>query len=116
VPSSGGSTQKKIAIGVGVLGVVGVGLGTVFGLSAISKNGDSNADGRCVGNVCDDRGLDLRDSARTSGSLSTVAFIAGGACLAGAAVLWFTAPAGARVQASPTAQNGGAGVALRTTF
>lgn len=61
------------------VGVAGLGLGTAFGLMAIDQNNQSfqycsDADP----NLCNDTGIDLRNSALTSGNVSTVAFIAGG--------------------------------------
>ncbi|MGD0530034.1 MAG: hypothetical protein ABSE49_33170, partial [Polyangiaceae bacterium] len=44
-------------------------------------------------------GIDLRNEAFSAGTVSTVAFLAGGAALAGAAVLYLTAP---RAKSAPT--------------
>lgn len=79
------STQKTIAVAVGVVGVVGVAVGGIFGLKTMGSG--CNDDG--VGNNCTRAD---RDSASSDGSLSTIGLIAGGALLAGAAVLYFTAP------------------------
>ena len=86
-----GRTQRLIAYGLGGLGVVGVAVGTAFGLTAISKNDESNAKG-CFGDECIASAATLRKDARSAGTLSTVAFAVGGAALAGGAVLFFTAP------------------------
>jgi hypothetical protein len=91
VPEEGhGGGQRTIAIGVGILGLVGVGVGSVFGLEAISTLSD--ADQHCSGNACDQQGLDLRSDSRSQATISTIGFVVGGVALAGAAVLWFTAP------------------------
>ncbi|MEO8982116.1 MAG: hypothetical protein ABI548_21280 [Polyangiaceae bacterium] len=88
-----GSGQRTAAIVVGAAGVVGVGLGAVFGLQA--RSDWSGAKSHCPSfTTCDDRGLELHSSAASKATLSTVAFIAGGAALAAGAVLWFTADSG----------------------
>jgi hypothetical protein len=88
-PTRNFGTQKVLALVAGGIGVVGVGLGTVFGLQSKSKHDDAvNA---CPAG-CDAAGVSLMDDARSAGNVSTVAFIVGGIGLAGGAVLWFTAP------------------------
>ncbi len=85
--------RKIIALAVGGVGVVGVGLGTFFGLSASSKLSDSNAPGNCsAGNHCTAAGGQLRNDAQSAATISTIAFIVGAAAIAGGVVLWFTAP------------------------
>jgi hypothetical protein len=86
-----GATQRYVAYGLFGVGVAGIAVGTIFGLQAIAKNDDSNAQG-CTGNDCTHDAAELRRDARTAGNISTVAFIAGGAALAGATVLYLTAP------------------------
>lgn len=89
---SDGSTQRIAALGVGGLGLVGIGVGGFFGLSAQSSASDSNE--LCnAKNVCTTKGDDLRDQAKSKALVATIATGIGAAALAGAAVLWFTAPA-----------------------
>lgn len=90
-----GSGQRTAAIVVGAAGVVGVGLGTVFGLGASSKWSDAKSHCSAYPYGCDAEGLDAQSSANSKATWSTISFIVGGAALAGAAVLWFTAPTGA---------------------
>lgn len=91
--SSDGSGRRLLGLGIGVVGVIGIGAGTVFGLTAISKKKD--IEGHCSGSVCDSNAaVDKRESARTSATISTVGFVAGGLLLAGGAVIFFTAPKG----------------------
>jgi hypothetical protein len=85
------SSQRTTAIVVGAVGVVGVGLGTIFGLGASSKWSDAKSHCSAYPYGCDAEGLDARSSANSKATISTVAFIVGGAALTGAAVLWFTA-------------------------
>jgi hypothetical protein len=90
-PASMWTTQRILAVGAGAVGVIGVGIGTYFGILTKSKLDDSNSDG-CSGNHCNSTGASLRNDAFTAGTVSTVAFVVGAVGLAGGAVLWFTAP------------------------
>jgi hypothetical protein len=71
------------------VGVVGVGVGSAFAVMAKSKYNESkgNCDMDDV-NQCGSRGVELRNNARSRGDIATVGFIAGGAALAGAAIVW----------------------------
>lgn len=71
------------------LGVVGVGLGSYFGVRALSLRDESN-DGHCTGNQCDDAGLRLRDDSRSFGTGATIAIASGVVLLAIGTVLWLT--------------------------
>ncbi len=91
--ASDGSVQRAVGLGVTGLGVVGLGLGTFFGLNAISK--DNEADDYCNGTSCSDQtGEDLSQDALDSATYSNIAFIAGGVCVVGGLALYFTAPSG----------------------
>ena len=87
-----GAGQWRIGLIVGGAGVVGIGLGAFFGLQASSKWSD--AKGKCADYPygCSSDAADLRSSARSRGTASTVAFIAGGALLATGIVLYLTEP------------------------
>jgi hypothetical protein len=86
--STGGlGTQKVLAIVAGGVGIVGLGLGAAFGGIAMSDK--SSAQSACP-LQCSGGGE--WSSAATAGNVSTAMFIVGGVGLAGAAVLWFTAP------------------------
>jgi hypothetical protein len=74
------------------VGVVGLGVGTVFGLKTSSTWSDAKA--HCTGLECDRTGVQLATDAKNAGTVSTIAFVAGGVLLAGGAVLFFTAPKG----------------------
>jgi len=89
VSSSSGGSQKTIALIAAGVGVVGIGVGTIFGLSAISKHDDANA--KCPGACSDQAGVDLWNDARTAGNISTIGFVVGGVGLATGAILWLTA-------------------------
>jgi len=66
----------------------GIGVGAGFGLAAMSRHDDAQK--VCPHACADQHGVDLWNSAHTAGTISTVAFIAGGVALAGGAVLWLT--------------------------
>lgn len=90
--SSRGRAQRTIALVVGGAGVVGIGIGTVFGIVAKSKLDQSN-DGHCHdGNLCDATGVQLRSDSLSAALGSTIAFSVGLAAVAAGAVLWLTAP------------------------
>ena len=57
-----------------------------------------------------------KSSATTAATISTVSFVAAGVLLAGAGVLWFTAPSGAHVQVAPAASPQGASLIVKGTF
>ena len=91
--SPAGGTRRTLAIVSGGVGLIGIGVGTYFGLKAMSKQDDyekhRGADGRCLDVECET----LSEEAHDAGTLSTVGFAAGGALLAAGTVLWLTAPA-----------------------
>jgi hypothetical protein len=89
VSSSSGNTQKTLALVAGGVGVVGVAVGSIFGLQSMSKHND--AEKKCPGECPDQAGVDLWNEARTAGNISTIAFAVGGVGLATGAILWFTA-------------------------
>jgi hypothetical protein len=88
-----GSTQRTVGLVVGGAGVVGVVLGSVFGLNAMSKNDESldHCDPRDPSR-CTQTGKDLRDAAGRSAMVSNVAFGLGGAAVVTGVVLYLTAP------------------------
>jgi len=88
---SDGSTQRIIGVvGMGV-GLAGVAVGTVFGLRTSSKWDEAKT--HCnTALECDATGVELTETAKNAGTVSTIAFVAGGVLLAGGAVLFFTAP------------------------
>ena len=73
-------------VGVGVAGLV---VGSIFGLDTFSKK-DESFD-HCEGTACDPDGAALRDDARTSATVSTIAFAVGAVAVAGGVILALTA-------------------------
>ena len=86
-----GSSQRTVAIVVGAVGVAGLGVGTAFGILAKNKWSDAKAKCSNYPSACSPEGIDLNSTANSQATISTVAFIAGGAAVAAGAVLWFTA-------------------------
>jgi hypothetical protein len=68
-------------------GGIGVGVGTTFGLFAMDRTSTIHA--HCVGNACDAEGKAEADDAKRDATISTVAFVFGGAALAAGALLLF---------------------------
>jgi hypothetical protein len=72
-PTTSVSSTRKIAAWASLGGgAIAIGLGTVFGLGAIST--EKGVPAECRGNVCSPHGIDLNDQARTSAAVSTVSF------------------------------------------
>ncbi len=107
----GGIGNRWPALVAGGVGIVGVGIGTVFGLKSMSKHDD--AEEHCNGNQCTAEGVALRDDALAAGNVSTVAFIVGGVGLAAGVTLWFTLPSGSGDSARVTRQRLRVGVSPR---
>lgn len=103
--SSGGLSGGKIAgIVIGSVGLVGIAVGAGTALKAKGDFDASNdpLQGGCDpnGNACTrQRGVDLRASASTMATVSTVSFIAGGILVAGGVTLFLLAPS-AKTQVS----------------
>jgi hypothetical protein len=84
------STQQTLGIVLGAAGLVGVGLGSYFGVRAISKNSD--AEQHCPrGTLCDDQaGEDLTNKAQSAARASNIAFAIGGGLVAAGAIVYLT--------------------------
>jgi hypothetical protein len=91
---SNGSTQRTIGFVVGGIGIIGIGIGTVFGLSAMNKENDATKNHCDATNHCDPTGVQLGKDAQSAATASTIAFAVGGVALAGGVLLYFTAPKG----------------------
>ncbi len=90
----GGGVQRGVAIGLGGLGVVGLVVGSVFGLKASSKWSDAKQRCATVPDNCDADAIGLQEDATSAARVSTVGFVVGGVGIAAGAVLWLTAPPG----------------------
>jgi hypothetical protein len=125
-PGSPGGGQRVAGIVIGAAGVVGLGLGAVFGGLAASdwSNAKAACNGRPVSCTTSSNspGFEDEGSATTKATISTVGFIAGGALVAGGIVVFVTAPkksssetpASARgVEFLPSVGPGGTGMWIR---
>jgi serine/threonine-protein kinase len=109
---SDGSAQRVIGVAVAGLGVVGIGVGTYFGLSAMSS--EKKADRECTPTECENQtGLGHSTDAHHKATASNVAFALGGGLVAVGAVVFFTAPhRSSSVGVAPVLAPGFAGVSV----
>ena len=117
-PSEGVSAATVAGLTIAGVGLVGIGIGSAFGVIAMGKKSD--VDALCPDETrCTAQGIATNDEAKTAGTVSTVAFIAGGALLVGGVVIWLAVPSGdgdgqsARLELSPAWLDGGGGALLR---
>lgn len=89
---SDGDTQRAISFVLGGVGVVSLGIGAGLGLKAQSQH--SEALKSCTPE-CDAIAQQNQDIAKENAKFATIAFVAGGASLLAAVVLFLTAPSGA---------------------
>jgi serine/threonine-protein kinase len=99
---------------VGGAGVLALGVGTFFGVKAIS-NADTARE-TCPNGLCNDAsGATAADDAHTQATISNVSFVIGAAAVATGVVLYFTLPTkhGTQVGLLPMADQSSLGLALR---
>jgi tetratricopeptide (TPR) repeat protein len=108
--------MQVASIIVGTVGLAGVGVGIGFGLQAKSKADLSHQ--LCDGNLCfTARGVDAAKDAARAATISTIAFIAGGALAAAGVTMLIVGSTGsseheARAQLVPYVDRYGGGTAL----
>ena len=114
-PAKEGSAQRTAGLVVGGVGAAGVVVGSVFGI--LSKATYDTALNHCNGDPtqCNSEGFEGGKTAHSQATVSTIAFIAGGALLGGGALLYFTAPR-TGVTLAPTVGMGSAGVGVNGSF
>ncbi len=91
--STTGNTQRLVGVVVTGVGVVGIGVGAVFGVLALGKK--SSAGDHCSPDytVCGSQdGIDDVNAAKSDGFVSTVTIIGGAAFATAGIVLYLTAP------------------------
>lgn len=113
-----GDSQRTVGLALGGVGVAGLIAGGVFGALAFSRT--SAADEGCRPpdrTVCTAEAIDLGNESRMFGTISTIAFIAGGAFGIGGAALYFTAPPhGPSTSLVPAVGPGALGLSLAGRF
>jgi hypothetical protein len=122
-PGRGLGTRKILGLAVGGAGVVGLVVGSVFGAMTFSETSKQKSDCASPGS-CSDHGQALSDhsAAVTDGTISTVAFVAGGLLLGGGAALFFLPsrpseqPAAAALTVRPSVGPGGGFVSVGGGF
>jgi len=119
-PRTEGSRQRIIGLSVASAGVVGLAIGTVFGLASKSTYDHALGSdcGRAAGfadaKTCNATGYTDVHSARDQATVATVSVIAGAALLGGGAFLYFSArKAGPPVAVGATADAGSAALSAR---
>jgi hypothetical protein len=90
IGASRGTGQRVGGALVGVAGLVGLGVGTYYGVTSLQDH--NNAQPHCGPAGCDATGVSLRNDARQAGTVSTIALIGGGAALLVGIVVYATAP------------------------
>jgi hypothetical protein len=113
------NNQRTVAFVTGGVGIVGVGVGTVFGLLAISKWNDARSGCASGTTGCTPGAIALESTVRTDALVSTIAFGVGAVGLAAATVLYFTAPRetnGVAWSIAPTVGGGRIGAGLSGRF
>jgi hypothetical protein len=114
--TSDGKTQRIAAVASAGAGVLGAGLGIIFGVSASSNW--SSAQSTC-GKSCapTSPAVGEQSTAQTDATISTVGFVLAGVGLAAGALLWFTAPhkkpPAAPLGLAPVVTPGGGGLAVQ---
>jgi hypothetical protein len=117
-PAASGGTGRTIAeVGLVLLGVGGLAAGTVLALGAKSEYDDAHS--LCDATSCAPQAQTIQHSAAVRGNIATVFFIVSGAALAGAGVLWLTAPSSKPASGSsrvPAIGIGPQGILVRGSF
>ncbi|MBI3203687.1 MAG: hypothetical protein HYZ29_19265 [Myxococcales bacterium] len=97
--SAGGGSSRTVAYVAGGIGVVAIGVGSYFGLRALSKK--NAAEEQCDGNKCSQEGLDLNDEADRAATFSNVGFGLGLVALGVGAYFFATAGPGDKEKPPP---------------
>jgi hypothetical protein len=112
------SSLRTAAYVSGLLGIVGLGVGSYFGVRAISKNSD--AESYCPrGDKCDDpRGVTLTGQAKNAAVVSNITIVTGAAFVVAGIVLYLTSEPekSARLELHPLLARNAAGIGLGGAF
>ena len=100
--------QRPLGLALGGAGVLALGIGTYFGLHAISKNNAATSNDHCTDNRCDLTGFEDTQDALDSAAAANVFVFGGLGLLIGGAVVYFTAPHKSSAQVSLHSHGSGA--------
>jgi len=84
--------RRTAALAVGGVGLAGIAVGSVFGAMASSAWSDAEAKCKSGFDSCAPGAKDAQERASSFATASTLGFIAGGALIAGAAIVWLSSP------------------------
>ena len=121
---SPGTTQRTTGLVLSAAGLVGIGVGAVFGALTIDDSSNARSECRSPAN-CSNHAQAVvdHDRAVTAGTISTAGFLAGSAVFASGIVVWLTSPnraeppsALAAIRLSPSVAPSVAGLALTGGF
>jgi serine/threonine-protein kinase len=118
-PPSGSGAGRVVGLVIGGVGLVGVGIGSYFGVRAYQKNKDAEDKYRCSGDVClDPAGLPLTHDALDQARFSNIAFAAGGGLLALGIVIYAVSPSHSQtgLVVAPSIASNGAGLSVQGGF
>jgi hypothetical protein len=115
-PEPRGAGQRTLAYVLGGVGVVGLGVGTYLSLKAKGTYDDAIARCPTGPSSCDQTGADGGADPHDQATVSTIAFLAGGALVATGIVLYLTAPRSRRVSLQPAPGLASAGLRLEGTW
>jgi tetratricopeptide (TPR) repeat protein len=104
-PHDRARTQSILALGTAGLGVVALGLGTAFALSAHDLSNAAQAGGHCDARGCDDVGYPLNHSAHRRAAWATGLLISGGALLVGGVSWCFVLGSSSRASSAAVASH-----------
>lgn len=116
-PARGLSGRRVSALALGGAGIVSTGIGAYFGLLAISKKNDAEAE--CPNRNCRSAGATLSAQAVTAADVSTVTVIVGLSAIGAGVMLWLTDrswESRSSVGVRPSVGAGRAGVDVVGTF
>jgi hypothetical protein len=116
-PAAPASALRPLGLALAGGGAVGIAVGAIFGLQALSKRSDAGCNGTDCSAASAGSAATLRD-AKSAGTVSTIGFVAGGVLAAAGIVLFVVAPRGnaSTTRASAQIVPGGTALALEGVF
>jgi hypothetical protein len=112
LPATESSARTTLGYVTGAAGIAALVAGGIFGYRAFDQNRQSKAECRSEDpNRCTKQGIELRDDARDSAALSTIATISGTALVVGGVVILLTAGSPASERSGARRRGGRVGLA-----